>query len=77
MLQKRMSNFAARMEETAKDKVSNLKDRAVLEDFEYVLKEVPGLPPKRDIDFSILSSSSVKDSLQNEYTIVEGVANAS
>jgi hypothetical protein len=41
------------MEESPKDKVRNLEDYAVLEDFEYVFKEVPGLPPKRDIDFSI------------------------
>jgi hypothetical protein len=41
------------MEEASKDKVPNLEDHAVLEDFEYVFKEVPGLPPKRDIDFSI------------------------
>jgi hypothetical protein len=41
------------MEETPKDKVPNLEDHAFLEDFEDVFKEVPGLPPKRDIDFSI------------------------
>jgi hypothetical protein len=41
------------MEETPKDKVLNLEDHALLEEFEYVIKEVPGLPPKRDIDFSI------------------------
>jgi hypothetical protein len=41
------------MEETPKDKVPNIEDHAVLEDFEDVFKEVPGLPPKRDIDFSI------------------------
>jgi hypothetical protein len=41
------------MEETPKDKVPNLEDHAVLEDFEDVFKEVPGLPPKRDIDFSL------------------------
>jgi hypothetical protein len=41
------------MEETPKDKVPNLKDHTVLEEFEDVLKEVPRLPPKRDIDFSI------------------------
>jgi hypothetical protein len=40
------------MEETPKDKVPNLEDYAVLEDFEDVFKEVSGLPPKRDIDFS-------------------------
>jgi hypothetical protein len=41
------------MEETPKDKVPNLEDYVVLKEFEYVFKEVPGLPPGRDIDFSI------------------------
>jgi hypothetical protein len=41
------------MEETPKDKVPNLVDYAVLKEFEYVFKEVPGLPSRRDIDFSI------------------------
>jgi hypothetical protein len=41
------------MEEKPKDKVPNLEDHAVLEEFEDVFKEVPGLSPKRDIDFSI------------------------
>ena len=41
------------MEEEPKDKVPNLEDHAILGDFEDVFKEVPGLPPKRDIDFSI------------------------
>jgi hypothetical protein len=45
--------FAAYMGETSKDKVPNLEDHAVLEDFEDVFKEVPKLPPKRDIDFFI------------------------
>jgi hypothetical protein len=39
--------------ETPRDKVPNLEDYAVLEDFEDVFKEVPRLPPMRDIDFSI------------------------
>jgi hypothetical protein len=45
--------FAAHMEETPKDKVPNLEDYAILKEFEDVFKEVLGLPPKRDIDFSI------------------------
>jgi hypothetical protein len=45
--------FATHMEETHKNKVPNFEDHVVLEDFEDVFKEVPGLPPKRDIDFSI------------------------
>jgi hypothetical protein len=32
---------------TPKDKVPNLEDHVVLEDFEDVFKEVLGLPPKR------------------------------
>jgi hypothetical protein len=45
--------FATHMEETPRDKVPNLEDYAVLEEFEYVFKEVLGLPTKRDINFSI------------------------
>jgi hypothetical protein len=45
--------FTAHMEESSKDKVSNIEDHVVLKDFGDVFEEVPGLPPKRDIDFSI------------------------
>jgi hypothetical protein len=45
--------FVAHMEETPKDKVSNVEDYAVLKEFEDVFKEISGIPPKRDIDFSI------------------------
>jgi hypothetical protein len=45
--------FAAHMEETPKDKVSNVEDYAVLKEFEDVFKEISGITPKRDIDFSI------------------------
>ena len=45
--------FVDHVEEVAKDEVSNIEDHAVLKDFEYVFQEVPGLPPKRDIDFSV------------------------
>jgi hypothetical protein len=41
------------MEEAPKDKVSSIEGHAVLKDFEDLFQEVPGLPPKRDIDFSI------------------------
>ena len=40
------------MEVTPKDKVPNIEDYVVLKEFEDVFKEIPGLPPKRDIDFS-------------------------
>jgi hypothetical protein len=45
--------FASHMDEAPKDKVSNMGNHAVLKYFEDVLQEVPRLPPKRDIDFSI------------------------
>jgi hypothetical protein len=45
--------FAAHIEETPKDKVSNIEDHAVLKEFGDVFEEIPGLPPKKDIDFSI------------------------
>jgi hypothetical protein len=41
------------MEETPKDKVSNIEYYVVLKEFEDVFKEILGLPPKRDVDFSI------------------------
>jgi hypothetical protein len=45
--------FASHVEETPKDKVSSIGDHEVLKEFEYVFQEVPGLPPKRDIDFFV------------------------
>jgi hypothetical protein len=45
--------FAARVEETSLDVVSNLEDHEVLKEFKDVFQEVPGLPPRREIDFSI------------------------
>jgi hypothetical protein len=41
------------MEETPRDKVSDIEYHAVLKEFEDVFKEIPGFPPKRDIEFSI------------------------
>jgi hypothetical protein len=45
--------YAEHMEETPKDKVSNIEYYSVLKEFEDVFKVIPGLPPKTDIDFSI------------------------
>jgi hypothetical protein len=41
------------MEEEAKDKVESIEDHPILKDFEEFFREILGLPPKRDIDFSI------------------------
>jgi hypothetical protein len=38
------------MDEAPKDRLSNIEVYAVLKEFEEVFKEIPGLPPKRDID---------------------------
>jgi hypothetical protein len=45
--------FAAHLEEEPEDKVSKIEDHAVLKYFDNVFQEVLGLPPKRDIDFSV------------------------
>jgi hypothetical protein len=45
--------FVAHVEEASKDEVSNIGDHAVLKAFEDVFQEVPRLPLKRDIDFSV------------------------
>jgi hypothetical protein len=45
--------FAARVEEVFQNVVSNLEDHRMLKEFEDVFQEVPGLPLKRDINFSI------------------------
>ena len=45
--------YAARVEESEKTKGPSLQDFPVLQEFEYVFQEIPGLPPKREIYFSI------------------------
>jgi hypothetical protein len=50
---KRCQLFAAHVEEASQDEVSSIEDHEVLKDFEDVFQEVPGLPLKRDIDFSV------------------------
>jgi hypothetical protein len=45
--------FAAQVEEAFQDEFSNLEDHKVLKEFKDIFQEVPGLPPKRNIDFSI------------------------
>jgi hypothetical protein len=45
--------YVTRVEEASRDVLSNLEDHEVLKDFKDVFQEVPGLPPRRDIDFSI------------------------
>jgi hypothetical protein len=45
--------FAAHVEESSIHEFSRIGHHEVLTEFKDVFKEVPGLPPKRDIDFSI------------------------
>jgi hypothetical protein len=59
--------FVAHMEEAPKDKVSIIEDHVVLKYFEDVFQEVPGLPPKRDIDFSINLMPGVAPVSKNPY----------
>ena len=41
------------MEETPKYEMPNIEYYEVQKEFEDVFKEIPGFPPKRDINFSI------------------------
>jgi hypothetical protein len=72
--------YASHMEEPTKDKEPSLEDYPVLKEYEDVFGEFLGFPPKRDIDFSIDlipgASPSVQNSLQNEHTRAERVADA-
>jgi hypothetical protein len=45
--------YATHVEEPEKTKGPSLEGFPVLQEFEDVFKEIPGLPPKRDINFSI------------------------
>jgi hypothetical protein len=45
--------YAAHVEEPEKTKGPSLEYFSVLQEFEYVFQEIPGFPPKREIDFSI------------------------
>jgi hypothetical protein len=45
--------FSSRVEKESQDVVSNLEDHELLKEFKDVFQEVPGLPRRRDIDFSI------------------------
>jgi hypothetical protein len=45
--------FVAHVDEAAKDRVEIIEEPPVLRDFEDVFREIPVLPPKRDIDLSI------------------------
>jgi hypothetical protein len=46
--------FAAHVEEPTKNKSPNIEDFVVLQEFEDVFGEIPGFPPKRDIDFLLI-----------------------
>jgi hypothetical protein len=58
------------MVEATKDKVSNVEDCALLEDFEDDFKEISGFPPKTDIDFSINRVSRVTPISKTPYRMI-------
>jgi hypothetical protein len=41
------------MEEATRDKVENIEEHPILKYFEDILGEIPGFPPKKDIDLSV------------------------
>jgi hypothetical protein len=45
--------YANHVENLERKKGPSLEDYLVLQEFKDVFQEIPGLPPKRDIDFSI------------------------
>ena len=45
--------YAAHVEEPENKKGPSLEYLSVLHEFEDVFQEIPGLPPRREIDFSI------------------------
>jgi hypothetical protein len=51
--QKGCQLYATQVQEASRDVVSNLENHEVLKEFKDVFQEVPGLPPRRDINFSI------------------------
>jgi hypothetical protein len=59
--------FVAHMEEAPKYQVPNVGDHSVLKYFDDVFKEILGLPPKRDIDFSINLMHGVAPVSKNTY----------
>jgi hypothetical protein len=71
--------YAAHVEEPDNTKGPSLKDFSVLQEFEDVFKEIPGFPPRREIDFSIDLVLGVvlgvKNTLHNEHTRVKRIKN--
>jgi hypothetical protein len=59
--------FASHVEEASIDAVSKIGDHDVLTEFKDVFHEVPGLPPKRDINFSINLMPGVAPVLKSPY----------
>jgi hypothetical protein len=64
---KRCQLFAACVEEASRDAVSKIGDHEVLTEFKDIFQEVPGLPPKRDIGFSINLMPEAAQVLKSPY----------
>jgi hypothetical protein len=59
--------YASHMEEPMKDKESGIEDYQILKEFEDVFEELPSLPPKRDMYFSIDSMLGVAPISKDTY----------
>jgi hypothetical protein len=59
--------FTAHVEEASRDEFLRIGDHEVLTEFKDIFQEVPGLPPKRDIDFSINLMPGAAPMLKSPY----------
>jgi hypothetical protein len=60
--------YVAHVEEPKTTKGPSLEYFTVLQEFEYVFQEIPGFPPKKEIDFSMLAQGQTQGSTLQQRT---------